>query len=377
MQEQVKSKPNILQILLRFLPGTIAILQLQALSVFIYTHSSIKTNNLYMIIWVVLQSIIGIFYARVSDRNRRKTVFIFVQLLGIPIFLFLVFLGCSSLASILLVAMFSPLAIAKASLLDNFPEYPPVRIVSFTYILQYLPWMFFQCFLEINIYYFFSIQTAFLLLNVILTFFFVKDQYPIGHKLSRRQASKNREQRVHILTAFFFAEAGFFFLWAVMEYSAFLGRWFSPITLATLLGIILVVIYAKIPHFSLVTLAYLGCFTGSVVIICMFYSMGYTGYIASGGIGSFIMAGIFGGIYLPLVATAIIRYYGGQHKAYAVSIIELINALAQGCGKSLPLIFKGIGLGQLLHFPGFFFLVGSLFLVSAMMQRYFVKEEEM
>lgn len=343
------------------LPGAISILQVQALDVFMYTQSPIGDNLLLFLGWIFLQGLMGVIYAKISDGNKRKLVFVLVQMLGVPLCMTLYFFGHGNFIPIMLVAAFNPLSVAKAALLDNFPKQPPLRIIVLTYFLQYLPWAFYDIIGSINPQTFLIIQVPILIINSFYTLLFVKDKYSVGNKVSHFKISKKRPRST--LSAFFFAEAAFYLIWAVMESKSGISREFSITTVGTIIGILLILWYSNKPHFSLISLFYAGC-----TIFILF------SFIPNISMVSLPFTSLFGGMYLPLVTDSMILFYGGKHKAYAASLVEFTDSLSRILGTIIPLILVTLGITLNEHRT---IALTALFLVIAtIIQKSFVRNND-
>ena len=371
MKEQIK-RTTFFSFILHMLPGSISIIQVESLNVFMFTHSPIKSSNLYLLLWVLFQSGVGVIYAKISDKKHRKTVLVTVQIAGVFVCASLWSAGDSWLIPLILVGAFNPLPVAKATLLDNFPQYSPLRIIALTYLFQYFPWSMFNYINSVNVSLFINFQIGILLVNSVLTYFFVKDNYSIGHRLSQHPSLKGKPKAIGVLVAFMFAEMSFFLIWAVLEHNTKLGIWFAPTTIGTLLGISFVMAYSKITHISIITLSYLGCFGAMILAVYLFYAMGSNGSISA--ISMIASSSLFGGLFLPFVTDAIILHYGGKRKAFAASIVELFDSIAQGVGTSIPLLAVAIGLEKLASIPIVFFVMALFFLISFLIQKFVVRD---
>lgn len=340
------------------LPGAISILQVQALDVFMYTQSEIGNSLTLFLGWILLQGIMGIVYAKISDGNKRKLILVLVQMLGVPICMSLYFFGHSEFIPMMLVAAFNPLSVAKATMLDNFPKKPPLKIIALTYFLQFLPWGFYDIIGNVNPKTFLAIQIPILIVNSFYTLVFVKDHYAVGNKVSHFQATKKRPRST--LAAIFFAEAAFYLIWAVMESKGSIPNEFATTTLGTVTGILLILWYSNKPHFSLISLFYAGC--------AAFVLFGFIPTISS---LSLPFASLFGGMYLPLVTDSMILFYGGQHKAYAASLVEFVDSLSRVLGTVIPLIAVSIGFSLSTHYT--LGIAAIFFIAATTIQKRFVK----
>jgi hypothetical protein len=306
------------------IPSLSAIIAVEMMNVLMYQFSPIKNSNYCLIGWLLLQSIAGFIFATFSDKHYRKLVLVISQIFGVIVGIILYMFHLEIWIIVLIALFFNPLPVARAALLDNFPNVSSLRILGITYFAQYLPWFFFEYIIKYN----YKNTTLFILtilsVNIFFTLLFFKDSY------DQRQKSNKKSIFIPILVlvllAYIFAETSFYIEWDFLEYQPTYKHWFTPATLGTLLGICVAMMYSKLPHISSITLSYfLGVATIAMTIFLCFSSQDSSKTIL---VKSMSQYSIIGGLYLPFVADVVIKIVGSKRRALGSALIEFCAVFA-------------------------------------------------
>lgn len=306
------------------IPSLIAISTVEIVNIQVYLSNPISQGGAFMLfLWISLQMIPGFFFGYISDHNYRKPTLIICQLLGVVGGLILLTFGFEFWVLILIALTFNPLPVARAALLDHFPQYSTVKLVAITYIAQYFPWMFFAFFSKLPNNSVVLYILGILFLNIILTMFLFKDKNKKEHENheTKTEIIRKNPALMYTLIAFVCAEAGFYLLWAFFEYNPIGHVELSTTNLGTIFGIGIAMLYTRLPHISIITLFYS---IGAVVTILAFlHCFGNCASCSNNLFSSMNFYCIIGGLYLPFVTDGVIRMLGARHKAFSSALIEL------------------------------------------------------
>ena len=253
---------------------------------------------------------------------------------GLPIFVMVI------------IGLFNPLPISRASLLDNFPRHSSLRIIALTYAAQYVTWIFFKWFKFFDYYFLIWLDLGLLFVNVFLTYFFFQDSY---HRRYNPKGVKKFEfteiikliftsrPLMMILFAFVFAESGFYLLLDYFEYVPKAARYFSGASAATLMGIGIAILWSSIPHKSIVAVCYLlGAGVNLLVILnSLFFNADSDLSNLIAGMSTYALVG---GLYLPMVVEMLIKLLGRDHKAVGASIAEFGDTIAAFVGPAINMV---------------------------------------
>jgi MFS family permease len=318
-------------------PLLISIALLQLVYVELNLYGSFFNGGRFFVVWNVLQLFPAFIFAYISDRHYRKGALIASQCLGFLGGSILYFLGAEPWVLVLIGLTFNPMPVAQAALLDNFPKVSSLKLITLTFLAQYLPWVFYE---QLGV---FSFKTLILftlvlmLFNIVLTVLFFQDNKDVGSDsfIHKSISIFKRIDKILIYTflAFMFAQLSIYSIWIFMDYSKVDFAWVDITNFAGFVGIFCVFLYHRLPHMSLITLFYtigFGVFL-TLLILCntegfhcfsnLLFAMGYYCVVA--------------GMYLPFVTEAVIRLVGARHKATGAALVELADTFAMGVGSVL------------------------------------------
>ena len=240
-------------------PCLFAIVLLELISIEILLHGPIAGDSWMFILWNGLQMIPALAFGYLSDRTNRKNILICSQLIGLAGGIVLYIFGATPWVLIFIAMTFNPVHVARAALLDVFPRFSTLKLVAITFLALNLPWMFFKEFSAIN-YNFLVLMTLVLLgINSLFTYWFFQDRQEFIHpKVHIKKSIDLRTDKriLYTLFAFMCSETTFYLIWIYIEYSEGIAIWLDITTFATLIGILIAMLYNRLPHMSIITLFY-------------------------------------------------------------------------------------------------------------------------
>ncbi|MBX9744388.1 MAG: hypothetical protein K2X08_04160 [Chlamydiales bacterium] len=324
------------------IPSLLAICIVELVNVEVYLFGPVSQNATMLFIWIALQLIPGFVFGYISDCNFRKATLIVCQLLGLIGGLTLLVFGFETWVLILIALTFNPLPVARAALLDHFPQHSTVKLVAITFLAQYLPWTFFGPIANYPHRLMIFIILGLLGLNTLLTAFLFKGD---TEKLKKKpEANKikvvfKNKTFIYSLTAFVFAEATFYLFWAFLEYNPDGHAWITITNYSTVLGIGIAMLYTRLPHISIITLLY--SIGAGIAIIALAHCSFVPSFCGTGLINAMSTYAIIGGLYLPFVTDGVIRMVGTRHRAFGSATIEFGDTIASFVAPLLNIFFIG------------------------------------
>lgn len=311
-----------------------------ALSIFIFEFFSaqmfffIKSDIPYSLeILRFIYIIPAIFFAYISDKNYRKEALLISHGLGLVACTFLYVYGLEFWTFCIFSLIFNPISVARAALLDNFPKSSPLKLMAFTFAIQNLTWIIFCIMVnqglspEQSIW----ILGTLLLFNAFLIFFFFKDNKDLfdkSHHIKHLEFLQSLDRRwIYILIAVTLANITTYLVWGRIEkVDEELLSWFCLINTSLLLGSLSALLYKKLPHLSIVTLAYV---TGACMVLICIFEHSFDIFQHKRTFLS-VMSHYFvlTGLYLPLVTDGIITIFGRHRKALGAVTIDFSQSFA-------------------------------------------------
>jgi len=280
--------------------------------------------------WNVLQLVPAFVLAYLSDRTNRKNVLIFSQLIGLVGGIVLYIFGSTPWVLILIAITFNPTHVARAALLDIFPHYSTLKLVAITFFALNLPWMFFKEFSAFDFNFLVILTFVLLAVNSLLTFLFFHDRQKCGYSKVQFAKSiellRNDRRIFYTLSAFICSEITFYLISIYIEYSKGTEVWLDITTFATLIGILIAMLYNRLPHMSMVTLFYSMGF--GLIVVAILSSFLSISSLQISLLSSMSHYAVIGGMYLPFVTDAVIKMLGNRNKGIGSALIEGGDAIA-------------------------------------------------
>ena len=337
-------------------PSVVAIMLVEVVNILMFGQGPIEGNIFYLLVWLVMQSAAGFFFGYLSDFKIRKNVLVLSQVLGFVGGLILFFFELKIWVIVLIALIFNPLPVARAALLDNFKKVSPTRIIGLSFFAQFLPWVFFSF---INQFHYQKAVVWVLLalaINIFLTIFMFKDSFDEGTTHHSKRHLFNSKLLL-VMLAFILSETTFYTVWDYLEYAPQIRSWVSVTTFGTLFGIVIAMIYPRLPHIAIISLCY---FLGAATTLDAIYEGG--GSFQTGAVLLVSSIGVYakvGGLYLPFVADLVIEHVGPKHRAFGSALIEFCGTIATLVAALINICFKMSPIA-LLWVLTFFYLTAGL-----------------
>lgn len=362
--ETVKNKSihEFYKIITFSIPAIVAILISELVTIQVYLVPSVEANHL-LASWRILQLIPAFIFAYLSDRQYRKGALVISHLISLVLGVAAYVLGYRLWALIVIGLTFNPISVARASLLDNFPQYSSIKLVAITYFAMYIPWIFYNQISLIPLNYATVFTLVLLFINTAMTIFLFKDRKDlthVDHSLQRTLLNKNVKKLSLMILAFIFSQITVELVWSLIHHYQNANSWIILTNFGFIIGFACSVLYKKLPHMSIITLTYTTGFGISLVAIlgsryglfgcreAVFSSMSYYTVIA--------------GVYLPFVTDGVISLFNPTRKAMASAVVELATRI----GVILSYICL-LYVAQ--NYCDSSYLIALLFLIAALLQR--------
>lgn len=309
-------------------PTIIAIIISELIILQIYLYKNLETDR-FLVLWRIAQLIPVFIFAYISDRQYRKGALVISHLLGLCVGSILWLLGQPFWALILAGLIFNPISVARAALLDNFPQYSSVKLVSITYFALYIPWIFYDRLAKIPLNIFVVVTLILLLTNALITIFLFKDRQDVAksnHSLHSAVIRNNIQKIVLMIFAFILSQMTIEIVWSLIHHLGDVNEWMDLTNYGFLFGFACAVFYKKLPHMSIITLTYA---TGFGISLLAIIARKYGLYNCEGAVfSSMSYFTVVAGVYLPFVTDGVISLFNPRRKAVASATIELASLIA-------------------------------------------------
>jgi MFS family permease len=350
------------RLILHAIPSLLAIILIELVNIQVYVHGPLSKHELLLLGWLVLQMIPGFVFGYISDRHYRRVTLIVTQIFGFIGGILLSVFGFEIWVLVLIALTFNPMPVARAAFIDNFPQYSLLKLIAITFLAQFLPWAFFDIIAPIDPKYFVFFILGILGLNILLTIFWFKDDYDRKmHEHVSLRAIKTKVPILLTLTAFTLAETTFYITWSLFEETPSLQNWQAIIQYATLIGILISMLYKRLPHFSVITLFY-SIGAGMLLTVLLRCGKSHGSDCSSLFINAMSYYSVIGGLYLSFVTVAVIELFGPRYKGVGSAMIEFGDTIATFIAPLITLILK-------LNILGISITVTLLYIVAAITQR--------
>lgn len=329
MLETIKNYKNVASFAIPSLLA-IVIAEIVNIQVFRSWPGSLSGSEM-LFIWSLLQIIPGFIFAWLSDLHLRKATLIICQLLGLVCGCILFVNGYNTWAIIFIAILFNPVPVARAALLDHFPQHSTVMLITITLLAQYAPWIFYHNIVNTPDQPILTIILISLAMNLVLTaFLFKKDSntFKPTHTLTNIKKLQKNITLLRIGIAFLLAETAFFMTWAYLETGSINNEHLAITMIGTVVGISIALFYVKLPHIAIITLFY-SIGTG-ITALALIESIFLETHYANNFISAMSNYSVIGGLYLPFVTDAVIKLLGAQRRALGSAVIEFLDACAAG-----------------------------------------------
>lgn len=328
----MKRSKAILSVISVSIPSLLTIALLEVTRAEMNILNPLSKSNI-LVLWNALQLIPAFVFAYISDRNHRKKALLATLVLGFIGGMILSFVGPKLWVWILIALTFNPLPIARAVLLDHFPRYSSLKIISVTFLAQSIPWMFYQQIGKIA----FEKVTLLITFGTLISIVLVKNLFSNARKSPEHEETIvgkiPRSKIILTIMPFLLAQLSMYAGWTYLEQSNYDYSWIDISNFPMFLGILITLFYSKLPHMATITFFYTIGF--GIYLLAFLICITGTYDCAIGFISMLSQSAILVGLYLPFVTEAIINMVGRKNKAIGSALIELSNAFALALGSLL------------------------------------------
>jgi MFS family permease len=319
MISKKKSHKNILS---ECAPLLLVIFLYELFAIKIHTNINIS-KNIY-VFWLIAQIIGSISFAYISDKHCRKKTLIVTQIFAIVFLSIFILSGYSAFILILLGLTFNPVPLARAAMIDNFALFSKVKLIAFTLIASYLPWVFYGFLTKIFQEKLMVIIIIFLSVNLLITFLFFDDRRDKSHDCNILHIIKWKKIS-YILIAFFPVQLSFFISAFFLENNIDELNLFSSLAIGIILGAVISTFYKKIPHVSFLTLFYgIGfCLSFTPIFSIWFFPAGHINIAYQ-----LMVFSTLSGFYIPFLYDVILSAAHSDYRGVACGFIHVFYSAA-------------------------------------------------
>lgn len=351
------------------IPTLLAIMLAEIVTIEVIHYGPFARGEGMLLLWETLQTISAFIFGYISDQYFRKKTLVVIQVFGVIGGIILSLFGFEVWVVIIIGLTFTPLPVARAALLDNYPHHSALKLVAITFIAQFLPWGFYEYLTSFPYKIVLQWTLIGLSINSILTYFFFKDNYDLRSHPGEPHVSidlfKKKKAITATLIAFILSEITFFLLQRYIEANHDNQSWLAIMTFGTMVGVIISMFYTRLPHLSIITLFY----SIGAAITFVSFTLCFLANISckSELLQSMSAYMIIGGLYMPFVTDAVITMTGAKRKAFGAALIESGQSIAALLGSTLYII-----LGQ--HSLIILGIISVLYTLATISQRYAERE---
>lgn len=276
-------------------------------------------------------------FAYISDKHYRKGALLASHVLGLATSCLLYFFGLHFWTVFLVAIAFNPMSVARASLIDNFPNHSPLTLMAVAFIVKSLPWIGFFWMDVYAINQFNVIQWVLILffingLLILVLFQDRKDLFFQTHPMRTQGFLQKVDRRTTFtVMAFILAETTIRMTWGrVWHGGQDVALLISITSVALAIGSMSAMLYKRLPHMSIITLTYVtGVCMMLIAMLGHFFGMASYHY---GFVSIMSYYCIIAGLNNPLVADAVITMFGPRRKAMGAVMIDLSEAISLSLG---------------------------------------------
>lgn len=296
---------------------------LVSVQVYVFLQDSISKGNAYNTVQAVGAIVLG--YA--SDKLCRRKICLFTHAAGLGLFLLMFLFPGAFFFTLLFGFAYNPLPILLAGLVDNLPGYSKVKLISFSFAVQFVPWCFYDKFVlfEKNTAIYLSFAALLISLAIVWLLFFDKRDKIHGrffHLNFRRFIHPEAKRRfLYTVFAFFPAQLVYFFSENLIATYSENPLFYSIISLGSVIGALVSALYKKTPHASALTINYgINMILATIPIACLYiYDFKEISIPLQ-----FMIFATLGGFGIPFVYDIILNAVDGNFRGTACGLLDFI-----------------------------------------------------
>lgn len=241
--------------------------------IYVFYKDSVPQSNAYNFVQAVGAVALGF----LSDRMCRRKMCLFAHGAGLALFGAMFLFPRFFPAALLFAFFYNPLPILRAGLIDNLPNYSKVKLVSYSFAVQFLPWCFYKAFIAFPPNLAYGLSFAALGFSGAACWALFYDQRDgsqrRGFSLSfQKVVHEGAEKRfLYTLAAFFPAQLVYFFSENLIAGYSENPEFYSIISFGSVVGAFIAALYKKTPHASVLTINYgINMLLATIPITCLF-----------------------------------------------------------------------------------------------------------
>ncbi len=320
------------QIIIFGIPVLLAVLIFEWINVQMFIYSKATIFYSYAILRFA-HFVPAYLFAYVSDKNYRKEALLASHIFGLSAVCILYFFGFNFWTLLFTALVFNPISVTRASLLDNFPQYSPLKLMAIPFIIKAIPWIVFGWLSvpEIKSNTTATLNIILFSINILFIYFLFKDKKDIFSHSHETHTSDYfygmGKKIVYTIFAFILAETTIrTILGSVRFDNTHPESWITLSNIGLLTGYASAMLYKRLPHTSVVTLAYVvgACMMMVALVEQSFSIFGHKATYAN--IMTYYC--VVGGLYHPFVADALITMFGSRKRALGAAMIDLSEAVS-------------------------------------------------
>lgn len=266
-----------------------------------------------------------------SDKYCRRKANIITHMIGVVILVLIINHPGNIYLIFPLGFFYNPLPILRAGLVDNFTHMPRLYLLMISFVVQFIPWGFYQIYVSHPTEKMFTIALVMLLISAVGTFFFFEDKRDKNFQEKARQSRASlihpsAKRRVwYTFYAYVVMQTAFFFADNLQESLADAPTFYSLLSTITILCVLLALTFRDISHVAVLRVNY-GINAALTFIpllaISVFFIPNFQGYYLV------IMLAGFSAFTLPFVYDITMNSINANYRGTGCGILDFVNNAA-------------------------------------------------
>lgn len=318
MRANLRSEFSLIPILF-----SIAIFVFVVDQVYIWTNEDIGLINAFSAAMAIGSILMGL----LSDAFSRRVMILLVHGLS-AIFLAIYYFNPTSYLYIFLLGIvYSPLAIARATLIDNISSYSKIKLISLSFLVQFIPETLYFLYLKIPKYdsFLYAISAIFLSFVLGLIFFFDRRDERIRKENVFSKIAEFvpsiKPKALFTFIAFIPTQIAYFVSDNLLEVYSLSPLYYSILSFGSVVGACVSILYKKTPHIATLTITYGLCFVISCLPVVAIYLYNYPKLDIP---FMFIVLGSLLGFYVPFVYDIILHAVEKNFRGTACGLLDFV-----------------------------------------------------
>ena len=249
MERNHIKKDSLRDLIIHLIPAILSISLFEIIAIEVYLNTPIYDSKIKFFLWRSAQAVGGFILGWLSDKFCRKKILVITQVLGVLILPFL-WQNFAVFPLFLIGFLFNPSPVARAALIDNFPKESKAKLISITYIAQFIPWCFYLTITAFSSMEVLIASLIALLGNAAISHLFFEDRKDKSQKPHTEITEsfihkKSSKRAFYTLSALFPGQLVFFISDTFFENLASSAGLFSALGIGSLIGVLGAIFYKK------------------------------------------------------------------------------------------------------------------------------------